>query len=99
MIALRYGTIPLVRRTGGLADTIIDIDADPGGGNGFSFETYETSELLETVRRASAHFADGRTWEKQIVRAMQSDFSWTTSIDEYLAVYERAIQKARKRSE
>jgi starch synthase len=99
MIALRYGTVPVVRSTGGLADTIIDVDVDPDRGNGFSFETYEASELLETVRRATVHFEDRRTWQNQIVRAMQSDFSWAHSIDQYLEVYDRAIQRARNRTE
>jgi starch synthase len=95
MIALRYGTVPVVRRTGGLADTIIDLDEDPVHGNGFSFERNKAAELQKTIRRARAHFADERKWRELVVRAMRSDFSWTRSIDPYLKVYERAIQKAR----
>jgi starch synthase len=95
MIALRYGTIPVVRRTGGLADTIVDLDDDAEGGNGFSFTTYKASVLLETVRRARSHF-DGPTWKKLVERAMQSDFSWARSVVRYLEVYERAISKSRR---
>ena len=95
MIALRYGTLPVVRRTGGLADTIIDLDENPVEGNGLSFERYKAAELQKTIRRAHAHFADKHAWQKLVERAMRADFSWTRSIDPYLEVYERALQKAR----
>ncbi len=94
MIALRYGTIPVVRRTGGLADTIIDLDDDPVRGNGFSFQRYKAAELEKTIRRARAHFADPLEWRELVGRAMRADFTWTQSVDRYLEVYESAIQKA-----
>jgi starch synthase len=95
MIALRYGTIPVVRWTGGLADTIIDLDDDAEEGNGFSFKSYKASELLETVRRARTHF-EKSTWKKLVERAMRSDFSWAQSVVRYLEVYERAISRSRR---
>ena len=62
MIALRYGTLPVVRATGGLADTIRDLDGDPDGGNGFSFDEYSAAALIVTVRRALRHYDDEKKW-------------------------------------
>jgi starch synthase len=90
MIALRYGTLPVVRRTGGLADTIVDVDDDPGRGNGFVFEPYLGSAFLEAVRRAKAYYEDPNAWRKLVKRAMAADFSWESSAKKYLDVYRKA---------
>lgn len=94
MIALRYGTIPVVRRTGGLADTIVDVDNDPVHGNGFVFEAYESPALVDTIRRALKQFSQPRAWKTLIHRAMTADFSWARSAGAYQDVYRRAAGKA-----
>jgi starch synthase len=97
MIALRYGSIPLVRRTGGLADTIIDIDDHPLDGNGFVFDKFSSDALLATVRRAVARFGKTNDWRRLVERAMRCDFSWKESASLYQDVYRRARQKAEER--
>ncbi len=98
MIALRYGTIPVVRRTGGLADTIKDIDQNQRKGNGYVFEKYETSALLEAFRRAMAGFKNSKTWNELVLRAMKEDLSWKHSVDSYKDVYAHAAGKSKARS-
>jgi starch synthase len=95
MIALRYGTIPIVRRTGGLADTIIDVDEEPKRGNGFVFESYNGGAFLDAVRRAKIHFEKPRTWKKLVKKAMRADFSWKDSAKRYVEVYEKAVARRR----
>jgi starch synthase len=91
--SLRYGTVPIVRRTGGLADTVVDADADPRGGTGFTFPGYDAKELAATVSRALAAYADRPRWEGIVRRAMEKDFSWGPSAREYAALYEKALRK------
>ncbi len=91
MIALRYGTLPVVRATGGLADTIRDLDSDPDGGNGFSFEEYSAAALTAAVRRALRHYVDEKKWVRWVRRAMRQDFTWKRSAAEYVHVYEKAL--------
>jgi starch synthase len=91
LIAFRYGTIPLVRRTGGLADTVIDADADREHGNGICFGLAEPAALLEAARRAIAAHADRARWAELIRRGMALDFSWRRPAREYVAAYERAV--------
>jgi starch synthase len=93
MIALRYGTIPIVRRTGGLADTVIDVDEDPKRGNGFVFEPYQGGAFLDAVLRAKVNFEKPRAWQKLVKRAMAADFSWKGSAHRYVEVYEKAVAK------
>jgi len=97
LIALRYGSLPLVRRTGGLADTVIDADEDPARGNGFVFDAPEPRALLAAGRRALAAFGDRRRWRALVARAMVADFSWDRSVREYVALFERAITIRRER--
>ncbi len=92
MIALRYGTLPVVRATGGLADTIRDLDVDPEGGNGFSFEAFDASALLATLRRALRHYENEKQWTRWVRRAMREDSSWRSSARRYLDVYGQAIR-------
>jgi len=91
MIALRYGTLPVVRATGGLADTIRDLDVDPDGGNGFSFDEYSAAALTAAVRRALRHYVDEKKWALWVRRAMRQDFSWKRSAADYVHVYEQAL--------
>jgi starch synthase len=91
MIALRYGSVPVVRATGGLADTISDFNADPSGGNGFVFEEYSAKGLLDGVRRGVEAFGKADVWESLVKRGMACDFSWERSAGEYLKIYQAAI--------
>ncbi len=90
MIALRYGSIPIVRRTGGLADTIVDADADPDRGNGFVFGPPDPGALLEAAGRAIAAYRDEQRWTRLVQRGMRQDFSWAGRARDYVALYERA---------
>ncbi|MFI5254790.1 MAG: glycogen synthase [Candidatus Limnocylindrales bacterium] len=91
MIALRYGTVPIVRATGGLADTIVDADADPGAGNGFSFGPPDADALLDAGLRALAAFAEPARWAAIVARGMAEDHSWARPAAGYEAMYERAL--------
>ncbi|MEZ4484423.1 MAG: glycogen synthase GlgA [Syntrophotaleaceae bacterium] len=89
LIALRYGSIPLVRRTGGLADTVFDADTDPKG-NGFVFKTPTARALLASLDRALQRFQDHQGWGQLVQRAMSGDFSWERSARRYVDVYRQA---------
>jgi len=94
MIALRYGTPPIVRRTGGLADTVVDVTVDPERGTGFVFEAATPDALAAACRRAFEVRGDGRSaaWLELVRRGMAVDFAWERrSAPAYLGVYERAI--------
>jgi starch synthase len=93
MIALRYGTPPIVHRTGGLADTVVDQTANPGSGTGFVFDEPTSAELLDACDRAFALRArGGRAWDGLVRRGMAVDFDWVTgSAPTYVAAYRRAI--------
>jgi starch synthase len=98
LIALRYGTTPVVRKTGGLADTVFDIDADPVRGNGFVFEEYTSEAFLAAIKRALAHWqARSPEWWNRMKKVMVQDMSWDKSAREYLAVYETVHQQAVQR--
>lgn len=94
LISLRYGTIPIVRAVGGLADTIQNYDENTGKGNGFVFEKYDKYALLEAVKRAVRIFTEQpNRWRQIMINAMKCDFSWNKSAVEYTNLYEKAIQK------
>ena len=92
MIAMRYGTPPVVRATGGLVDTVTDADARPDAGTGFRFGPADPSALIEACRRQIAAFADRARWAAIQQRAMAADFSWRGPALEYVAAYRRAAQ-------
>ncbi|MDE5563540.1 MAG: glycogen synthase GlgA [Oscillospiraceae bacterium] len=85
MISMRYGTIPIVRETGGLRDSVKD-DGD-GDGNGFTFKTYNAHDMLDACERAKACYDQPEQWAKLVKRALTSDFSWSSSADSYIRVY------------
>ena len=85
MIALRYGTIPVVREVGGLKDSVFD-SAD-GYGNGFTFKNYYTADMQHAVRRALWGIQDDHGWHQLMWRAMMSDNSWERSAQDYINVY------------
>lgn len=94
MIALRYGAVPLVRKTGGLADTVVDRDA--GKGTGFVFEEYSGRALAECVRRALSVFRDAGEWERLMRRGMRQDFSWEHSAKEYVKLYRKVVRNKKQ---
>jgi starch synthase len=98
MIALRYGTPPIVHRTGGLADTVVDVDERPIDGTGFVHEAATTKALLEACRRAMAHFrAGGSEWAALQDRGMAIDWSWEAGpAEQYAASYRRAVSLRRE---
>ncbi|HUP83948.1 MAG TPA: glycogen/starch synthase [Candidatus Limnocylindria bacterium] len=87
MIAMRYGTPPIVRFTGGLVDTVTDADYNPESGNGFGFGPADPGALIDAVRRAMAAHADPERWSAIVQRAMATDFSWRGPATEYVAAY------------
>lgn len=92
MIAMRYGTVPIVRETGGLKDTVIPYHEMTGVGNGFNFVNYNAHELLFVVQRAVGIFhADKGVWDKIRQNALQEDFSWTRSARAYIKIYESLL--------
>jgi starch synthase len=93
MIALRYGSIPVVRQTGGLKDTVKEYDAATGEGNGFTFVEYRSKELLGSVKRAVALYQDKDAWANLVRKAMSQDFSWKNSGAEYIKLYRAIIGK------
>lgn len=92
LIAMRYGTIPIVRATGGLADTVTDVDADPAGGNGISFSDYSSAALLDALRRALALYGDRERWAGLVARAMAYDSRWAASAGAYADLYRRVLR-------
>ncbi len=94
--AMRYGAIPIVRKTGGLADSVIDFDPQTKAGNGFIFEQFSQWSLFATLVRAMTINQQPSLWKKLVRNAMKSDFSWRVTAGEYQSLYQRII-KQRKR--
>jgi starch synthase len=93
LISLRYGTIPIVRATGGLKDTIVNFDPERKLGNGFVFEEYNSHALLYTIKRAIDVFCnDKESWKRLILNGMSADFSWEHSAKEYIKLYNKALE-------
>jgi starch synthase len=98
MYAMRYGSPPVVRFTGGLNDTVIDLDESPADGTGFGFRDFRTEELVKTVRRAMRIFRQSRAEYRRLQRnGMLSDFSWGAAAQHYLVAYEQATTYRRER--
>ena len=88
LMSLRYGTLPIVRETGGLKDTVIPYNEFEGTGTGFSFVNYNAHEMLATIRYAeSVYYDKKREWNKLVDRAMAADFSWNNSARQYEEMY------------
>ena len=85
MVAARYGTLPIVRETGGLKDSIHDMGGE--NGNGFTFKTYNAHDMLGAIRRAEGLFGNKPLWKEAMTDAMESDFSWKKSANDYVNVY------------
>ncbi|UCD18335.1 MAG: glycogen synthase GlgA [Candidatus Zixiibacteriota bacterium] len=93
MYSLKYGTVPIVRKTGGLADTVIDFNDQTGQGTGFVVEKYDSGELLATVERAVRLFRRRKVWYRIIKQAMNQDFSWDISARRYMELYQSVINR------
>jgi starch synthase len=91
LIALRYGALPIVHATGGLADTVTDLDVDPAAGNGISFTTYAAAALLNALHRALRLYADHERWPGLVARAMGYDSRWSASARAYSDLYRRVL--------
>lgn len=91
LFALRYGSVPIVRATGGLKDTVLD-SGILGEGNGFVFEDYNAHEMLHAIRRALDGYADAEGWAILRKRAMECDFSWGRSANDYIKLYKQLIK-------
>ncbi|HXZ04041.1 MAG TPA: glycogen/starch synthase, partial [Ktedonobacteraceae bacterium] len=92
LIALRYGTLPIVHATGGLADTVIDVYSDPVHGNGISFTEYTPQALLDALQRAVRLYAEHERWPELVARAMGYDSRWSASARAYSGLYERVLR-------
>ncbi|MFC1548953.1 glycogen synthase GlgA [Candidatus Omnitrophota bacterium] len=91
MYSIKYGTIPVVRATGGLDDVIVDFDENREEGNGFKFGPATQDAFYEAVKRAIEVYGDGESWEKLVLRAMSYDFSWDHSAGQYLKLYRKLM--------
>ena len=89
MIALRYGTIPIVRETGGLRDSIKDLGAPDG--NGFTFQTYNADDMLDAIHRAQRLYFDSGCWNEAVLNALSCDFSWNRSAQAYTNLYKHVL--------
>jgi starch synthase len=92
LIALRYGTVPVVRRTGGLTDTVTEFDPARRTGTGFLFDEFSADALLDAVRRAVAAFRRPENWSVLVRNAMTEDFSWDASAREYAQLYKKVLR-------
>ena len=91
LIAMRYGTIPVARATGGLVDTVIPYNKSTQEGNGFLFPDYNAHDMMYTLKKALTLFRDFNSWKALMQNAMNTDYSWARSAKEYKALYERLI--------
>ncbi len=91
--SLKYGTVPVVRETGGLKDTIQNFDPKTNKGNGFTFKEYKAKELYSTIKTAIDTFRDEKVWTKIQKNGMRANFSWETSAKKYIKLYEKALKK------
>lgn len=94
LMSLRYGTLPIVRETGGLKDTVENYDAESGTGTGFSFTNYNAHEMLGVIRSAEDVYYNGKeAWNAMVERAMNADFSWDSSARQYKEMYDELIEQ------
>jgi starch synthase len=92
MYSLRYGTIPVVRRTGGLADSVVHFDPATGSGTGIVFNDFDAAGMNWALNTALEWFAQPRLWDRIVQNAMSQDFSWGTQANEYLKLFAELLQ-------
>lgn len=97
LLAMRYGSIPIVRATGGLADTVRDYNPITGQGNGFVFNTYNAYELYGTIIRALEYYRTPTKWAELVKQAMSEDYGWERPAQRYIELYHLAIQRKQER--
>ncbi|RJP73897.1 MAG: glycogen synthase GlgA [Candidatus Abyssobacteria bacterium SURF_17] len=97
MYSLKYGTVPLVRATGGLDDTVVDYAASPANGNGFKFEEYSSTALLAKLAEARKFYENPEEWNRIIQNGMACDFSWDASAGRYEELYQKALSLSANR--
>lgn len=90
MVALRYGTVPIIRETGGLRDSITD--SGDGAGNGFTFKSYNAHDMLDAINRAVGAYYNREYWPTLVQRALECDFSWGKSANEYIRMYNQILK-------
>lgn len=88
LISLKYGTVPIIRKTGGLRDTIEIYNKYTGEGTGFGFENYDSGDMLYAINNAIEVFGDSKSWKSLVRRAMEQDFSWLESAKQYITLYQ-----------
>jgi starch synthase len=93
LYSMKYGTVPIVRATGGLDDTVEDVNPERGTGTGFKFSNYDSGELLKTLRRAVDLYGKHTLWRKIVKNGMSKDFSWEASARKYLHLYRSVTKK------
>lgn len=93
LYAMRYGTIPIVRSTGGLKDTVIDVEISPDSGTGFCFDDFSKEAFQNKVNMAISYYTQARKWRQMTALAMNSDFSWSRSAEKYMQVYKAVLEK------
>lgn len=99
MEAMRYGSVPLVRKTGGLADTVEDYNPEKNIGTGFVFESFDSMSFVIAMTRAFENFRNSKVWQGIQIRAMEKDFSWKYSAAEYAKLFETAVKLVKKEEE
>ncbi|HQJ47207.1 MAG TPA: hypothetical protein PK195_11210 [Ignavibacteriaceae bacterium] len=90
-VSLAYGTVPIVRETGGLADTVTKYNDKTEEGTGFVFKKYDSAEMLKEIKRAVKIFTDKKVWQKIMRNGMKLDFSWDVSAKQYIELYKTMI--------
>jgi starch synthase len=93
MYALKYGTVPLVRATGGLDDTIHPFDAEAETGNGFKFSRYDSKTFFVAIQKAVGLFQNAKLWKRMMTNGMTADFSWERSAQRYLELYRSVLER------
>lgn len=88
IFSMRYGTVPIVRETGGLKDTVVPFDVESGEGTGFTFENYNAHDMKDTVARAIEAYGNSESWNRLVRNCMAQDFSWQHSAKEYISMYQ-----------
>ncbi|MDP2366029.1 MAG: glycosyltransferase, partial [Ignavibacteria bacterium] len=91
MYSLAYGTVPIVRETGGLADTVVKFNEKTDEGTGFVFKKYDSEEMIKEIKRAVKVFEDKKTWQKIMRAGMKLDFSWDVSAKGYIELYKTIL--------
>jgi starch synthase len=95
MIAMRYGTVPIVRETGGLRDTVLSYNEFTGDGNGFTFFNYNAHDMLHVIQRAMKYYSgEPKVWKQLQERGMKGDYTWDRSAAKYVELYRGMLGEA-----